>query len=174
MGLIKSIKGHSPTLPDTCWVAENATITGNVIMGEESSVWFQAVIRGDVNQIRIGDRVNIQDASIVHGSRGGQDTIIENDVSIGHRAMIHGCTIKPWVLVGMGAIVMDDVLVNSHVIIGAGSVVTQGKTLESGWIYAGAPAKKLKPISIEEAEAFVKDNVDAYVYLSRKYMEGDT
>lgn len=170
MPLIREIKGIYPTIHPECWVADNATITGDVHLGDESSVWYQAVIRGDVNKIRIGNQVNIQDAAIVHGSRGGQDTILKDHVSIGHRALIHGCTINSWVLVGMGAIIMDDVLVNSHVIIGAGSVVTQGKELESGWIYTGTPAKKLKPISIEDAHAFVKDNVDAYVSLSRKYM----
>lgn len=171
--MIKEIHGIVPTISSSCWVAENATLTGDIHIGDESSIWYQAVIRGDVNKIRLGNRVNIQDAAIVHGSRGGQDTILMDNVSVGHRAIIHGCTIEPCVLVGMGAIVMDDVLVQSHVIIGAGSVVTQGKVLESGWIYAGTPAKKLKPISIEEAKAFVMDNVDAYVSLSRKYMAMD-
>lgn len=169
--MILPIHSIHPTLSPTTWVAQNATLTGDVTMGEESSVWFQAIIRGDVNKIRIGNRVNIQDACIVHGSRGGQDTIIGDDVSVGHRAVIHGCTIDPIVLIGMGAIIMDDVHIPSHVIIGAGSVVTQGKQLESGWIYAGAPARKLKPISIEKAEHIVLDNVNAYVSLSRKYMD---
>lgn len=171
MAIIREIKGHFPSISDTCWVADNATITGNTSIGEASSIWYNSVIRGDVNIIKIGNQVNIQDGSIIHGSRGGQDTEIHDQVSIGHRAIIHGCTIKSKVLVGMGAIIMDNVLVNSHVIIGAGSLVTQGKELESGWIYAGSPAKKLKPISIEEAEAFIMDNVNAYVDLSRRYMK---
>lgn len=173
MALIKSIKGISPTIHTSTWIADNATVTGDVHLGDQSSVWFQAVIRGDVNKIRIGNNVNIQDAAIVHGSRGGQDTEIYDNVSIGHRALIHGCTISSWVLIGMGAIIMDNVFIEENVIVGAGAVVTQGKRLESGWIYAGTPAKKLKFIGNEKALAYVKDNVDAYVYLSRKYKNNE-
>ena len=140
------VNGITPKISKTCWVAENATVTGDVKIGEESSIWFQTVIRGDVNKIKIGNRVNIQDASIVHGTTGGRDTIIGNDVSIGHRAIIHGCTLEDNVLIGMGAIILDNVVVQSNVIVGAGAVVTGGSILESGFLYAGIPAKKIKPL----------------------------
>lgn len=169
MPIILPFDDHHPEIEESVFVADNATITGNVYIGEESSIWYGTVIRGDVNHIHIGNRVSVQDLTMVHGSRGKQDTVIHDNVSIGHRAILHGCVIHPWVLVGMGAIIMDDVEIQSHVIVGAGSVVTEGKVLESGWIYAGVPAKKLKPISIEKAQYIVEDNINAYVRISREY-----
>lgn len=171
MPLIIPYGGHTPIIDESAWIAENATITGNVVIGSESSVWFQTVIRGDVTKIHIGNRVNIQDGSMVHSTFGRNDTIIEDGVSVGHRAIIHGCHIKENVLVGMGAIVLDDAVLEPGCIVAAGAVVTQGMKLESGFIYAGVPAKKIKEISPEQALVYLKGTSDAYVKYSRNYMK---
>jgi carbonic anhydrase/acetyltransferase-like protein (isoleucine patch superfamily) len=160
---IISVKGITPKINNNTWVADNATVTGDVEIGSESSIWFQSVIRGDVNKIRIGNRVNIQDAAIVHGSTGKQDTIIGDDVSVGHRAIIHGCTIQNKVLIGMGAIILDGVVVESNVIVGAGAVVTVGAILESGYLYAGVPAKKIKPLEKGKHDFFIEATAAGYV-----------
>lgn len=156
MALIKTVRNHSPHFGKDCFLAENATIVGNVRMGDQCSVWFQAVIRGDVNAIRIGNKVNIQDGAIIHCTYERSATHIGNNVSIGHRALVHGCTIKDNVLVGMGAIIMDHAVVEENVIIAAGAVVLEHAHLESGAIYAGVPAKKVKSLSEEQ----FKDNVE--------------
>jgi carbonic anhydrase/acetyltransferase-like protein (isoleucine patch superfamily) len=144
--LIKEVNGKFPQIPDDCYVAENATIVGDVILGTNCSVWFNAVIRGDVNSIVIGNKVNIQDGAIIHCTYEKHPTIIGNNVSIGHNAIVHGCTIKDNVLIGMGAIVMDNCVIESNSIVAAGSVITQNTIVESGSIYAGVPAKKVKDI----------------------------
>ena len=146
MALIKPVKGISPQFGDNCYLAENATVVGDVIMGRDCSVWFQAVIRGDVHYIRMGDRVNVQDGAVIHCTYQKAPTNIGNNVSIGHRALVHGCTIHDNVLVGMGAIVMDHVVVEENVLIAAGAVVLENNRLESGHIYAGVPAKKVKTL----------------------------
>jgi len=151
MAIIKPINGIHPQIPNDCYVAENATIVGDVIFGEKCSVWYNAVIRGDVNAITIGNKVNIQDGAVIHCTYLKHPTVIGNNVSIGHNAIVHGCVIEDDVLIGMGAIVMDNCIVKSNVIIGAGSVVTQNSVLESNAIYAGIPAKKVKDL---EASAF--------------------
>lgn len=167
---ILPVKGVLPEIHDSVWVADNATITGDVHIGKESSIWFQVVIRGDVNQIQIGEKVNIQDATIVHGSHGKAPTVIGNNVSIGHRAIIHGCTIKDNVLIGMGAILLDDAVIESNVIVGAGAVVTGGSVLESGFLYAGIPAKKIKPLDEAKSDFYVKGTAAAYVEYRKYYM----
>ena len=144
--IIKAVNGKAPLIPEDCFVAENATILGDVSFGKECSVWFNAVIRGDVNQITIGDKVNIQDGAVIHCTYQKHPTIIGNNVSIGHNAIVHGCTIKDNVLIGMGSIVMDNCVIESNSIIAAGAVVTQNTIVESGCIYAGVPAKKVKDI----------------------------
>lgn len=144
--VIREVNGKSPQIPSDCFVAENATIVGDVTMGDSCSVWFNAVIRGDVHYIRIGDRVNIQDGAVIHCTYQKFPTTIGNNVSIGHNAIVHGCTIDDNVLIGMGAIVMDNCIINSNSIVAAGAVVTQGTVVESGAIYAGVPAKKVKDI----------------------------
>ena len=166
---IIEVKGISPTIPESTWVADNATVTGDVVFGDECSVWFQVVIRGDVNKIRFGNRVNIQDATIVHGTTGRGDTIIGNNVSIGHRAIIHGCCIHDNVLIGMGAIVLDDAVVESNVIVAAGAVVTSGTILKSGYLYAGIPARQIKPLEEEMIDYFIKGTAAAYVEYSGYY-----
>ncbi|MEO7174572.1 MAG: gamma carbonic anhydrase family protein [Saprospiraceae bacterium] len=149
MPLILPVHGILPVFGQNCFIAENATIIGDVIMGDDCSVWFQAVVRGDVNQIRIGNKVNIQDGAILHCTYQKADLQIGNEVSIGHRALVHGCTVKDRVLIGMGAIVMDHAVIEENCLIAAGAVVTENMVCESGFVYAGVPAKKVKALSAE-------------------------
>ena len=144
--LIKTVRGFTPQWGSDCFVAENATLIGDLIMGDQCSVWYQAVIRADVNAIRIGNRVNIQDGAVIHATFEKAGTIIGDDVSIGHNAIVHGCTLKDSVLVGMGSIIMDNCIVGSNSIIAAGSVVTQNTHVPEGTIFAGIPARKIKDI----------------------------
>lgn len=150
MALILPVKGVSPSYPDTCFVAENATIVGDVVIGEHCSIWFNAVVRGDVNSIRIGHHSNIQDGAVIHCTYLKASTTIGNYVSVGHQALVHGCIVKDHVLIGMGAIVMDDAVVEDYVIIAAGAVVLEKTICESGFLYAGIPARKIKPLSSEQ------------------------
>lgn len=166
MALIKSVKGVFPRFGKNCYLAENATIAGDVITGDECSFWFQAVVRGDVNSIRIGNKVNVQDAAIIHCTYQKAATSIGNNVSIGHRAIVHGCTIKDNVLIGMGAIVMDHAVVESNCLIAAGAVVLENSHLESGYIYAGIPAKKVKPLSPEIFKDTIERIAENYVMYS--------
>lgn len=147
--LIKSVRGFTPKYGKNCFFAENATLIGEVIMGDDCSVWYQAVVRGDVNTISMGDRVNIQDGAVIHGTFEKSATTIGNDVSIGHNAIVHGCRIHDRVLVGMGSIIMDDSVVGSNSIIAAGSVLPKNTIVPEGSIFAGIPAKKIKEISPE-------------------------
>ncbi len=149
MALIKKVKGHSPQFGEDCYLADNATVIGEVTMGKECSVWFQAVVRGDVHYIKIGDKVNIQDGAILHCTYQKAPLNIGNNVSIGHRALVHGCTIEDNVLIGMGAIVMDHALVKKNTIIAAGAIVLENTVCEENSIYAGIPARKVK--SLDEA-----------------------
>lgn len=162
MALIKSVRNHTPTFGSNCFLAENATIIGDVQMGNDCSVWFQTVVRGDVHSIRIGHKVNIQDGAIIHCTYQKAATTIGNNVSIGHRAIVHGCTVEDNVLIGMGAIVMDHALVQSNCLIAAGAVVTENTICESGFIYAGVPAKKIKALSPEVFEGTVMRIANAY------------
>jgi len=163
MALIKAINGMAPKWGSNCFLAENATVVGDVQMGNDCSVWFQAVVRGDVHYIKIGNKVNIQDGAILHCTYQKAPLNIGNFVSIGHRAIVHGCTIEDNVLVGMGAIVMDNVLVKQNVIIGAGSVVTENSVLESNSIYAGVPAKKVKDMDPEKFADLIERIGNNYV-----------
>lgn len=152
MALILPVKGIYPTITENCFIAENATIVGDVEIAAHCSVWFNAVVRGDVNYIKVGKYTNIQDGVIVHGTYGTAPTIIGSYVNIGHRALVHGCTIKDRVLVGMGAIVMDRATVESYTIIAAGAVVLEGTHCESGYLYAGIPARKVKAITAAQKQ----------------------
>lgn len=171
MALIRQVRGFSPQFGTDCYFAENATIIGDVIMGDLCSVWFQAVVRGDVNSIRIGNKVNIQDGAIIHGTYQRAGTVIGDDVSIGHRAIVHGCTLHDHVLVGMGAIVMDNAVVESNVLIAAGAIVLENSRLESGHIYAGIPAKKVKAISPEQFKDSIERIANAYIMYSGWFKE---
>lgn len=152
MALILPVEDKAPTWGEACFVAPNATIVGDVVMGDECSVWFNTVIRGDVNSIRMGNKVNVQDGAVIHCTYQRSKTIIGNNVSIGHNALVHGCTLHDNVLVGMGSIVMDGAVVHSNTIIAAGAVVLEGTVCEGGSIYAGVPAKKVKEIAPEKVE----------------------
>jgi carbonic anhydrase/acetyltransferase-like protein (isoleucine patch superfamily) len=146
MAYILSVNDKTPTYGAGCFIAPNATIVGDVVMGDSCSIWFNTVIRGDVNFIKIGNKVNVQDGAVIHCTYQKNGTIIGNNVSIGHKAIVHGCTIMDNVLIGMGAIVMDRCVVNSNSIIAAGAVVLEGTVVEPRSIYAGIPAKKVKDI----------------------------
>jgi len=163
MPIIRSLNDIHPQIGKDCFLADNAVIVGDVIMGDECSVWWGAIIRGDVNSIRIGDRVNIQDGAVIHCTFQKSQTIIGNDVSIGHNAIVHGCTIEDEVLIGMGAIVMDLTVVQKHVIVAAGAVVPENSILESGWIYAGTPAKKLKELDDDTKQFFITRTAANYI-----------
>jgi carbonic anhydrase/acetyltransferase-like protein (isoleucine patch superfamily) len=146
MPYIYPVKQVWPKLGNNCFIAPNATIVGDVQMGDDCSIWFNAVVRGDVNKISMGNKVNVQDGAVIHCTYEKTQTIIGNNVSIGHNAIVHGCVIEDNVLIGMGAIVMDNVRVGSNSIIAAGAVVLENTVVEAGSIYAGIPAKKVKSI----------------------------
>jgi carbonic anhydrase/acetyltransferase-like protein (isoleucine patch superfamily) len=166
MAIIKSVNGVHPSIPEDCFIAENATIVGDVKLGNECSVWFNAVLRGDVNRIIVGNKVNIQDGAVIHCTYQKHATLIGNNVSIGHNAIVHGCTIQDNVLVGMGAIVMDHAVVHSGSIIGAGSVVLENSVVEAGWIWAGVPAKPVKKVSSELTVGQINRIADNYLMYS--------
>lgn len=164
--LIKTVNGHTPEWGADCFIAENATIVGQVTMGNQCSVWFNAVLRGDVHFIKLGKKVNIQDGAVVHCTYQKSPTTIGDNVSIGHNAIVHGCTIKDNVLVGMGAIIMDDCIIESNSIIAAGAVVTKGTHVASGTVYAGMPAKKIKEVSPELSAGEIDRIANNYVTYS--------
>jgi carbonic anhydrase/acetyltransferase-like protein (isoleucine patch superfamily) len=169
VALIKSVRGFTPTWGRDCFLAENATLVGDVLLGDHCSVWFTAVVRGDVNAIRTGDRVNIQDGACIHGTYQRAATHIGNDVSIGHRAVVHGCTLRDSVLIGMGAIVMDGVVVDSNVIIGAGAVVPAGMHCAANGIYAGVPARRIKELDPAQREDTIGRIAAAYLTYASWY-----
>ena len=171
MPIIKPVNGKSPQIPDDCFIAENAVVVGEVAMGNECSVWFSAVVRGDVNYIKMGNKVNIQDGAVIHGTYQKSATTIGNNVSIGHNALVHGCTIQDNVLVGMGSIIMDNCVVESNSIIAAGAVVPKNTRVEAGSIYAGVPAKKIKDISEELVSGEINRIADAYIKYSSWFKE---
>ena len=166
MALIKPVNGVHPKIGDKCYLAENATVVGDVVMGDECSIWFNAVVRGDVHYIRMGNRVNVQDGAVIHCTYKKAATNIGNNVSIGHNALVHGCTVKDNVLIGMGAIVMDGVVIEENSIIAAGAVVLENTHIESGSIYAGVPAKKVKTLDAEQTAILIKGIAENYVMYS--------
>lgn len=166
MALIKSVNGIEPKFGKDCYVADNATVVGDVEMGDQCSIWFGTVIRGDVHYIRMGNKVNVQDNATIHATYQKHPTNIGNNVSIGHNAIVHGCTIKDNVLVGMGAIVMDGCVVESNSLIAAGAVVLEGTHVESGSVYAGVPAKKVKEITPDLLQGQIDRIANSYVKYS--------
>ena len=164
--ILREVNGHAPIIGEDCFIAENATIVGEVSMGEKCSIWFNAVLRGDVHFIKMGDKVNVQDGAVIHCTYQKSPTTIGNNVSIGHNAIVHGCTIQDNVLVGMGAIVMDDCVIESNSIIAAGAVVVKGTRVPSGTIFAGMPAKKLKEVNVALSKGEIDRIANNYVKYS--------
>ena len=171
MALLKSVNGISPIMGKDCYLAENATVVGDVQMGDNCSVWFNAVVRGDVNSIRMGNKVNVQDGAVIHCTYQKTKTVIGNNVSIGHNAIVHGCTVHDNVLIGMGAIVMDNAVIGSNSIIAAGAVVLENTIIEAACIYAGVPAKKVKDISPELISGEIDRIATNYVMYSGWFKE---
>ena len=169
MGLIKEVRGFTPELGEDIYIAENATITGEVKCGNQCSFWFNAVVRGDVNYIKMGHKVNVQDGAVIHGTYEKSPTNIGNNVSIGHQAMVHGCTIQDNVLVGMGAIIMDDCIIGENSIIAAGAVLTSKTIVEPGSIFAGIPAKKIKDVPYHLVEGEINRIANNYVKYASWY-----
>lgn len=163
MALIKSIRGFTPSFGKDCYLADNATVIGDVVTGDNCSIWFNAVVRGDVHYIRIGNNVNIQDGAVIHCTFETAPTSIGDNVSIAHKAIVHGCTVEDNVLIGMNAVVMDNAVVGSNSIIAAGAVVLEDTIIKPGSVYAGVPAKKVKDISQELTR-------DLLERISRKYI----
>jgi len=161
--IIKKLRGKEPKFGKNCFLAENCVIVGDVEMGDHCSIWYNAVIRGDVHYIRMGNKVNVQDGAVIHATYKISPTQIGNNVSIAHNAIIHGCTIQDNVLVGMGAIIMDDCVIESNSIIAAGAVVTKNTIVRSGTVYAGTPAKKIKDISQELISGEIERIADNYI-----------
>ena len=173
MALIKPVKGVSPKFGNNAYLAENATIVGDVVMGDDCSVWFNAVIRGDVNSIRMGNKVNVQDGAVIHCTYQKTSTNIGNNVSIGHNALVHGCTLHDNVLIGMGAIVMDHCVVGSNSIIAAGAVLLEKTIVEPGSVWAGVPAKKVKDINPELQKGEIERIANNYLMYSKWFSSED-
>lgn len=171
MALIKPVKGIYPQFGNDCYLAENSTVVGDVIMGDQCSIWFNAVVRGDVNSIRMGNKVNVQDGAVIHCTYEKTKVFIGDNVSIGHNAIVHGCTIHDNVLIGMGAVIMDNCEVGSNTIIAAGAVVLENTKIESGVIYAGVPAKKVKDINLDLISGEINRIANNYIMYSGWFKE---
>ncbi|MHB1920732.1 MAG: gamma carbonic anhydrase family protein [Chitinophagaceae bacterium] len=171
MAVILPVKNIYPSFGENCFIAPNATIVGDVKMGRDGSIWFNAVVRGDVNSIRMGDKVNVQDGAIIHCTYQKSKTIIGNQVSIGHRAIVHGCTVRDNVLIGMGAIVMDGVEIGENSIIGAGAVVLEGTQIPPGSIFAGIPAKRIKDVPPELKNGEILRIANNYIFYADWFRE---
>lgn len=169
--ILKTVLGKTPQWGEDCYFAENCAVIGDVVMGDQCSVWFNAVIRGDVHYIRLGNKVNVQDGAVIHATYRKSPTEIGNNVSIGHNALVHGCVVHDNVLVGMGAIIMDDCVVNSNCIIAAGAVLTKGTVVESGSVYAGTPARKIKDLDPELLTGEVERIANSYIKYASWYKE---
>lgn len=172
MSLIRSVRGFTPKFGEDCFLAENAVVIGDTVMGDHCSVWYNAVVRGDVNCIRIGDRVNIQDGAVLHCTYERAALTIGNDVSIGHNAIVHGCTVKDKVLIGMGAIVMDHAVIGEGSVIAAGAVVLQNTVVEPGSLMAGVPAKRIGPVSADLSQDEIERIATNYRLYASWFTEG--
>jgi carbonic anhydrase/acetyltransferase-like protein (isoleucine patch superfamily) len=172
MALILPVRGIAPKFGENCFIADNATVVGEVVMGDNCSVWFNAVVRGDVHSITIGNNTNIQDGAVIHCTYKKARVIIGNNVSIAHNAVVHGCTIEDNVLIGMNAVVMDNAVVQSGSIVAAGAIVLANTVVESGHIYAGTPAKKIKPVG-EELQPVFMTTANNYIKYARWFTEGN-
>lgn len=168
MAIVKSVRGFTPQFGKNCFLAENAVVVGEVVMGDECTIWFNAVVRGDVHSITIGNRSNIQDGAVIHCTYQKAKTIIGNNVSIAHNAVVHGCTIEDNVLIGMGAIVMDDAIIGSGSVIAAGAIVLPGTKVEPGSVFAGIPAKRIKEVG-EEMQMVIERTAKNYPMYAEWY-----
>jgi len=171
MALIKTVRGFTPEYGKNCYLAENSTIIGDVVIGDYCSIWFQTVIRGDVNSIRIGNKVNIQDGAVLHCLYERSKILIGTNVSIGHNVIIHGATLKDNVLIGMGAIVMDNAIIGENSIIAAGAVILEGTIVEPGSIYAGVPARFMKKVNQEQAAEMIDKIANNYLFYAGWYTD---
>lgn len=169
--MIRTFQGVTPTIPQSCFIEETAVVIGDVVMGEDSSAWFHAVIRGDVNYIRIGARTNVQDLCMLHVSHGTHPLIIGDDVTIGHHVVLHGCTIHNRVLVGMGAIIMDGAVIGEDSVVGAGALVTENTIVPPKSLILGSPAKVKRPVTEQEL-AWIRESAQNYIRYSRQYLSG--
>ena len=167
--IIKKLNGKEPQFGNDCFIAENVVIIGDVVMGDQCSIWYNAVIRGDVHYIKMGNKVNVQDGAVIHCTYQKSPTNIGNNVSIAHNAIVHGCTIHDNVLVGMGSIIMDDCVIESNSIIAAGAVITKGTRVKAGSVFAGVPAKKVKDISAELISGEIERIANNYIKYSNWY-----
>ncbi|NJN26126.1 MAG: gamma carbonic anhydrase family protein [Cyclobacteriaceae bacterium] len=172
MALILPVRGINPVFGQNCFIAPNATVVGEVVMGDHCSVWFNAVLRGDVNSITIGNNSNVQDGAVIHCTYKKSKVVIGNNVSIAHNAVVHGCTIHDNVLIGMNAVVMDDAVVESGAIVAAGAIVLARTVVEAGYIYAGSPAKKIKPVGEEMQPVFLRTATN-YIKYAKWFSEGN-
>jgi gamma-carbonic anhydrase len=170
MAIIKQVRGHSPKFGNNCFLADNAVVVGEVVMGENCTVWFNAVVRGDVHSITIGNNTNIQDGAIIHCTYQKAKTVIGSQVSIAHNAIVHGCTVQDNVLIGMGAIIMDDAVIGENSVIAAGAVVLPGTKVEPGSVYAGVPAKRVKETG-EEMKAVIQRTAKNYPMYAEWFKE---
>lgn len=171
MAIIKEVRGYTPQIGKNCFIAETAAVLGEVTIGDNCSIWYGTVLRGDVNSIVIGNNVNIQDGAVVHTLYRRSRTVIGDNVSIGHNATVHGATIEANSLVGMGATILDNAVVKSGAIVAAGALVPSGTTVESGWIYAGVPAKKIKEVSPEQQKEIIERIANDYIMYASWYKE---
>lgn len=169
--MIRTFQGIKPTIPQSCFIEETAVVIGDVVMGEECSAWFHAVIRGDVNYIRIGSRTNVQDLCMLHVTHDTHPLIIGDDVTIGHNVVLHGCTIHNRVLVGMGAIIMDGAVIGEDSVVGAGALVTEGTIVPPKSLILGSPAKVKRPVTEQEL-AWIRESAQNYIRYSRQYLSG--
>ncbi|MEO5863470.1 MAG: gamma carbonic anhydrase family protein [Nitrospiraceae bacterium] len=166
--MIRTFHGVTPTIPESCFIEETGVVIGDVVLGEYCSVWFHAVIRGDVHAIRIGDRTNVQDLSILHVTHGIHPLIIGHEVTIGHGVILHGCTIKDRVLIGMGAIIMDGAVIGEHSVVGAGALITEHTIVPPNSLILGSPAKVKRSVTAEELE-WIKKSAENYVKYAGQY-----
>lgn len=171
MAIIRELKGKKPTMGKDCFLAENAVLVGDVQMGDGCSIWYGAVLRGDVHYIKLGNNVNVQDNATIHATYKKSPTTIGNNVSIAHNAVVHGCTIEDNVLIGMNAVVLDNAIIKKNSIVAAGAVITKGTIVESGSVYAGAPAKKIKELSPDLLEGEINRIANSYAMYASWYKE---
>ena len=169
MAIVRELNGITPIIGDNCFLAETAVIIGDVKMGDDCSIWYGSVLRGDVNSITLGNKVNIQDGVVIHTLYQRSKTIIGDNVSVGHNAVIHGATIESNCLIGMGAIVLDNAVVESGAIVAAGALITSGMRVEGGYIYAGVPAKKIKAVDEKQRDEIIKRIAEDYVMYASWY-----